>query len=294
MITDIFRLDDNVPRIYVNESRDFQMLCRLFTYGLNSSKYESETIHYLNSGMLTNDRLLGNLCEKTNFMDGESIKGDKLRYITENFGRLVRDKGAEIGILNSVYLYLTMYNLSTSVYMFIDKDNFIVRIGIKSTVRDIDVLYTILKYIVPIGWIVEIFFYAELKVRQGYYYRDTIVNMIKRANARNALYIINTNRYSGPTEESGEGGERLDPPVIGEDDSITYSKFGTPSATMRKLNKTSRGQTHITKFTGSLAINSMTSDEIATLAEDPERLAMYGIELWDAEYTREGKIDEQQ
>lgn len=291
MITDIFRLDDNVPRIYVNESRDFQMLCRLFTYGINPSKYEVETLHYLNSGMLTNDRLLNNLCEKTGFMDGPAIKGDKLRYITDNFARLVRDKGAEIGIINSVYLYLVAYNLSTSVLLNIDRENFILRIGIKSTVRDIDVLYTILKYIVPIGWIVEIFFYAELKVFQSFYYRDTIVNMIKRANARNALYIIETDRYTGP---DGEGGEALVPKIIGDEDSnpspIGYSDFGTPGTHMKSINSSIKGRTHITKYTGSLAINSMSSEVIASLAEDPSRLAQYGVELWDADITREGKI----
>lgn len=289
MITDIFRLDDNVPRIYVSESRDFQMLCRLFTYGLNSSKYESETLHYLNSGMLTNDRLLGNLCEKPGFMDGEKAKGDKLRYITEHFASLVRDKGAETGILNSVYLYLIMYNLTTSVYLQIDKENFIIRIGIKSTVRDIDILYTILKYIVPIGWMIEVFFYAELKVVQGYYYKDTLVNMVKRASAKNTLYIIDTTTKS-------IGTNALVPTVIGEDDSITYSKFGTPFANMAKLNNTTKGTTHITKFTGGLALASLSSDAIVSLLDVDEstgqrHLQQYGAELWDAQALREGRSE---
>lgn len=282
MITDIFRLDDNVPRIYVNESRDFQMLCRLFTYGINPSKYEVETLHYLNSGMLTNDRLLGNLCEKPGFMDGEEAKGDKLRYITENFAGLVRDKGAEIGILDSIYLYLIMYNLTTAVYLQLDKDNFIIRIGIKSTVRDIDILYTILKYIVPIGWIIEIFFYAELKVVQGYYYKDTLVNMIKRASARNALYIINTTTRS----------DGLNPNIIGLADSITYDKFGTPDGSkMKQLNyEQPFGTTHITKFTNGLALASLSTDAIVSLLEDSNRLKEYGAELWDAKPpVREGR-----
>ena len=42
MTTDIFRFDEHVPEIYVSESRDMQMLLRLFTFGLNTSKYEAE------------------------------------------------------------------------------------------------------------------------------------------------------------------------------------------------------------------------------------------------------------
>ena len=283
MITDIFRLDDNVPRIYVNESRDFQMLCRLFTYALNSPKYEAETLHYLNSGMLTNDRLLTNLCEKTGFMDGESIKGEYLRYITENFGRLVRDKGAATGICNAVYLYLLMYNLSTACYVQIDRKTYTIHIGIKSAVKDIQVLYTILKYIVPTGWLIDIFFYAEMKIWQGYAYKDTFVNMVRKASATNALYIINT--MDGYSQRVGDGDVS---PIVGRvgglssENAVSYESFGSPSSTEEE-----KGTTHITKYTGSIAINAMSSSTIESFMDNPEQLIkhglpMYGTELWDA------------
>ena len=284
MITDIFRLDDNVPRIYVEESRDFQMLCRLFTYGINAPKYEAETLHYLNSGMLTNDRLLGNLCEKTNFVDGESIKGEYLRYITENFGRLVRDKGAETGIVNSVYLYLLMYNLSTACMVNIDHTNYYVRIGIQSAVKDLQVLYTILKYIVPTGWIIDIFFFAKMEVWQGYSYKDTFVNMVRKASAMNALYIIDTR--IGTTTQLDDESHAMD--VIGKvgntpSDGSKYEKFSTKYSTTSTSSITAKkNTTHITKYTGSLAINAMSTTAIESFMDHPEELMKYGTELWDA------------
>lgn len=286
MITDIFRLDDNVPRIYVNESRDFQMLCRLFTYALNSPKYEAETLHYLNSGMLTNDRLLTNLCEKTGFMDGESIKGEYLRFITENFGRLVRDKGAETGICNAVYLYLLMYNLATACYVQIDRRTYTIHIGIKSAVKDIQVLYTILKYIVPTGWLIDIFFYAEMQIWQGYSYKDTFVNMVRKASATNALYIINTtDGYSTRVDDGnispivGKIGNEPSEAAVGYDEE---TGFGRPS-----IEGDEKGTTHITKYTGSVAINAMSTSAIESFLDNPEGLIkhglpMYGTELWDA------------
>lgn len=279
MITDIFRLDDSVPRIYVNESRDFQMLCRLFTYGLNSPKYEAETLHYLNSGMLTNDRLLTNLCEKTGFMDGVSIKGEYLRFITENFGRLVRDKGAETGICNAVYLYLLMYNLATACYVQCDRRTYTIHIGIKSAVKDIQVLYTILKYIVPTGWILDIFFYAEMQIWQGYAYKDTFVNMVRKASATNVLYIIDTTTKSEGMMTIGKIGQEQSEVAVGYDKEVG---FGRPSREGEE-----KGTTHITKYTGSLAINAMSTSTIESFMDNPEGLIkhglpVYGTELWDA------------
>lgn len=299
MITDIFRLDDNVPRIYVNESRDFQMLCRLFTYGLNAPKYETETLHYLNSGMLTNDRLLSNLCEKPGFMDGQTVKGEYLRYITENFGRLVRDKGAKTGICNAVYLYLLMYNISTACYVQIDRSTYTIHIGIKSAVKDIQVLYTILKYIVPTGWLLDIFFYQELNVWQGFAYKDTLVNMVRKASATNALYIINTS--VGYDEQMGDARRSEIIGKIGSEPSVksvsfdTEEGFGRPSADYgtkedAKGNEiTVRGKTHITEYTGSIAINAMSTAALESfISNNPGDLAMYGNELWDAAYFRYG------
>lgn len=285
MITDIFRLDDNVPRMYVKGSRDFQMLTRLFTYGLNPSKYEVETLHYLNSGMLTNDRLLGNLCEKPGFMDGESIKGEYLRYITENFGRLVRDKGAETGILNAVYLYLLMYNLGTAVLVNCDKQDYVVHIGIKSSVKDLDVLFTILKYIVPTGWIIDIYFYSELKVWQGFRYKDTFVNIIRKASAKNALYIINTiDEINGNANLSPSDPDYDISNNIIRDPYVRYTRFGDGSDSPQLGDKTT--YTHVTKYTGSIAVNAMSTLEIESLAENPLRLEKYGTEFWDATLQR--------
>lgn len=286
MITDIFRLDDNVPRIYVNESRDFQMLCRLFTYGLNSPKYEAETLHYLNSGMLTNDRLLTNLCEKTGFMDGTSIKGEYLRFITENFGRLVRDKGAKTGICNAVYLYLLMYNISTACYVQIDRKTYTIHIGIKSAVKDIQVLYTILKYIVPTGWILDIFFYQEMQIWQAFAYKDTLVNMVRKASATNALYIIRTDLMSEGMNTIGKIGNIESAHATSFDEETGFGRpslnLGTKTDVKERSVKV-RGTTHITEYTGSLAINSMSTMALESfIMNNPGDLAQYGTELWDA------------
>lgn len=291
MITDIFRLDDNVPRIYVNESRDFQMLCRLFTYGINPPKYEAETLHYLNSGMLTNDRLLGNLCEKPGFMDGETVKGEYLRFITENFGRLVRDKGAETGICNSVYLYLLMYNLSTACFVQIDRKTYTIHIGIRNAVKDIQVLYTILKYIVPTGWLLDIFFYQEMQVWQGFAYKDTLVNMIRKASATNALYIIDTTSgYSTRVDDDNK--TDIVGRVEGQDSehSVSYEKFSDKQDIEDLAGVTNyTNTTHITKYTGSLAINAMSTMAIESFINNPSELSKYGTELWDAKgYYRYG------
>ena len=40
----LLRFDEKVPGVYVKESRDFQVLTRLFTLGLNQSKYNADHV----------------------------------------------------------------------------------------------------------------------------------------------------------------------------------------------------------------------------------------------------------
>ena len=40
----IFRLQSNVPEIYINESRDFQLLCRLYDCVLGGVKLDIDTL----------------------------------------------------------------------------------------------------------------------------------------------------------------------------------------------------------------------------------------------------------
>ena len=177
-----------------------------------------------------------------------------------------------------------MYNLATACFVQIDRENFHIRIGIQSSVKDIQVLFTILKYIVPTGWIIDIFFYAEMKIWQGYAYKDTFVNMVRKASAKNALYIIDTR--IGTSTQTSDGQPTTD--IIGmvggtASSGSNYSTFGTKKSITNQAAVTNyTNTTHITKYTGSIAINAMESTAIESFIDEPENLMKFGTELWDA------------
>ena len=50
----LFRTQDNVPEIYVNESRDFQLLCRLKDVMINGVKYAIDSINHTSNTLEMN------------------------------------------------------------------------------------------------------------------------------------------------------------------------------------------------------------------------------------------------
>ena len=43
-VTPLFRLQNNVPSVYVNSSRDFQLLCRLYDAAFNNVMFDADSI----------------------------------------------------------------------------------------------------------------------------------------------------------------------------------------------------------------------------------------------------------
>ena len=94
----MFRLQDNVPSVYIDQSRDFQLFCRVYDCINNAVKYDIDTIINILDPMTANDRILELLCTYVGFFPKMHYDSYLLRYIIASFSHAIKYKGTKHGI----------------------------------------------------------------------------------------------------------------------------------------------------------------------------------------------------
>lgn len=152
----MFRLQNNTPSYYVNNSRDFQLFCRLYDYINNGVKFDIDSIININDPLKINDRLLNLYGSKVGFFTNKNINTNVLRRILKAFPYLIKYKGTKKGIEQAVNTILKLEDTSNKAYISIDLTNYICYIYVASEIKNKDALEELLKYILPIGFIYSI------------------------------------------------------------------------------------------------------------------------------------------
>lgn len=157
----MIRLQDNVPEVYVNESRDFQLFCRLYDCINNGVKFDIDSMIYLFDPLKVNNRMLSLLATKAGFFPKKQLNDMMLRYIISAFPYLMKYKGCKKGIEGAIATVLKADNIYASYSVLIintdDKGNPIYEIQILVDQEyDKAALKELLDYICPIGYIVSV------------------------------------------------------------------------------------------------------------------------------------------
>ena len=194
----LFRYDENVPQYYVQESRDFQMLVRLLTLAVGACKYDADQIQYSNNPDLCSDRTLFHLDGKLGFLPNKEYISSYLREVAKVFARLVRIKGTRKAIVQAVQLFFQAQNLQTSMYVDItnggtssEDTDYVINIGMASDVKNTDLLEDILRYILPTGYVTNIFFYDSIEKMVEY-----VNNYKEKDYGRIAFFTFDDTFYS--------------------------------------------------------------------------------------------------
>ena len=166
------KLQDKVPPVYPEGSRDFQLFCHLYDVIFNGIKNDIDGIQYLTNTVSCRSNVLQLLQTKLGFFTQAQYADEALWYVLQAFPLLVRKKGTLAAIEEAVYLFLKTAKLETTIKIDIinneptqeQKSSFgqyitdhSIIIGIESTIRDISLLKEILYYIIPFGY--NLFFY---------------------------------------------------------------------------------------------------------------------------------------
>lgn len=197
----------------MNGSRDFQLLARLLTLILNSAKVEADSLLYLNDALLISDRLLPLLQTKVGFWTNREFTNDELRLVCDVFDILVRKKGSRDGIVKSIEAFLRTIGISTNFdVLIINKDNvgnlvYQIQIGIDSLQHDSTLLYEILKYIIPTGYTLNVFYYDFAAVKDELVqYSDYVVvasgSNYRTSHIRGSYYDSSTQQWQNGEVEA--------------------------------------------------------------------------------------------
>ena len=94
----MFRLQNNVPEVYVQKSRDFQLLCRLFDSVFAGVKFSTDSVARTCNTKECNDKLLELLKLKLGLFTDIDISNKELRYILQAYPIIIRYKGCIQGV----------------------------------------------------------------------------------------------------------------------------------------------------------------------------------------------------
>lgn len=177
----VFRLQNNVPDIYINESRDFQMLCNLFDIMNNGIKFDIDSMPNILDSSVCSDAVLPLIQTKVGFFTKRDLTTRELRHVLSAFKRVVKDKGSQIGVREAIEVYLKLINSQNGYKITItNTENFkktlqsgespveystcanvyLIEIQLETTLRNLSVLREMLRYILPTGYEVQFGFYS--------------------------------------------------------------------------------------------------------------------------------------
>ena len=155
----MFRLQNNTPPYYIDESRDFQLLCRLYDCVNAGVRFNINSMKSVLDATKASDALLDLICTKVGFFTNRHFNSEILRYILSAFPYIVKYKGSRRGIELAVWTILKLEGEESKPDIKIDNDSYTINIYTPSVLFNKDALDEILKYIIPVGYTYNISVY---------------------------------------------------------------------------------------------------------------------------------------
>ena len=167
----IYRTQKNVPDVYINQSRDFQLLGRLLDVVVNDAKFYTEGILHTINVKECPSNLLPLLATKIGFITKYELQENQLRGILQAFPWLIRYKGSKRAIYQSIFLFLRLEGVNPGFKVeVINKDtsvppddSYTITISFYSKPLNTVILDSIFEYILPPGYQVIYQFVSESK-----------------------------------------------------------------------------------------------------------------------------------
>jgi len=206
----LLRLKDNTPYIYQEQSRDFQLISRLYDCIINGVIHDSESITDITSTHDCLSNVLPLLQTKLGFFTNASITDEDLRYVLKAFPTIIKNKGSLKAVEQAVITFLKLSGLNTSaVISYTNKDDdgnavYQIKIGIKSSFKETVVLDEVLKYVLPTGYTISYYFYTNESSAYSYIFNDSSKSVVVSTDVGAILRGSNDDRttsYKDPVSK---------------------------------------------------------------------------------------------
>lgn len=155
----MFRLQDNVPEVYIERSRDFQLFCRLYDSVFGGVKYSIDSLQHAASTKECDSSLLELLKNKLGFFTTVEVDEEELRLVLQVFPIIIRYKGS----LKALDYILTLYSRITNsadnfaTYdrkLLIEEHRLVLRFV--ADIKGDKLLKELLQYVLPSGYTIEL------------------------------------------------------------------------------------------------------------------------------------------
>lgn len=199
-MSNIFRLQKNVPDIYIKGSRDFQLMCNVFDIMNSGVKYDIDSMTEILNTSTCRDSMLPILQTKLGFINDRPLTNTEIRHVLTAFKRLVKDKGSQIGIKEAIEIYLKLLNTHGGYQIIIknvvNDENLSCRVyeihlNIETSPGNINVLREMLKYVLPTGYKLNFGFYSATNFQEKLSLKGDSIN-IYIFNDSDDRYVHNT------------------------------------------------------------------------------------------------------
>lgn len=214
MLSSMFLVEHNVPDVYVNESRDFQLLSRLYDLALQSTRFSIDSMDYVSDTNLCNASLLALLGSKVGFFSSLQISDTTYRKVLSVFPHIMRYKGSKEGIYLILNLFMHITNSRLSLQE--SEDSNMLTIIFYDYMAHLDLLQELIECIRPVGLLVDYQFVTRFEPKVEYIFSDkvSIGPWMKYINVDEDTYLsgvaIQTTNEQSDDEEDNEVGYDTD------------------------------------------------------------------------------------
>lgn len=168
----LLRMQNRTPPVYCEESRDFQLFCRLYDAVINNVLFDTDTITNILNAKDIRSSFLSLLQTKLGFFTIRSFNDDTLRYVLGGFPLMVKYKGSKQSIIYAVNTFLKINKIDSPITVtyqqtplelangYVIPDHTIV-VGIRDVLQESSILEEIFRYILPIGTAYYFYYYQN-------------------------------------------------------------------------------------------------------------------------------------
>lgn len=149
----MIKLQNLTPEVYYTESRDFQLLGRLFDLVLNAVKTDADLLYNLPLSTNSDEKLLELLALTLGFKPKHQYNARNLKAVCSVFSEILRNKGSIKAIKIACEALFNSMDISQQLdYDFTKgKDNTELNLYIAQDFGDITLLNDLLSYVLPAG-----------------------------------------------------------------------------------------------------------------------------------------------
>ena len=172
----MMKLEKMTPSIYCEESRDFQLFCRLYNIVFNGVKYDIDSMINLLDVYKCKESMLDYMATRVGYYPRlKSIDERAMRIIIDSFPYLLRNKGSKKGIETAIFIWLQIINSNRDYRIDLFTDN-LIKVKIEGKPRSLKLLQEIMRYVIPTGWGVQYNFYEKEEEQM---YKQVVTSYIK-------------------------------------------------------------------------------------------------------------------